>query len=75
MRNGVLVFLLLAMFAVILAACGGSDPTAAPQPPNQQLKRQQPNRQLKRQQQLLRLPWKISPPNWPAVQAPYTLVT
>jgi len=33
MRNGVLVFLLLAMFAVILAACGGSDPTAAPAAP------------------------------------------
>jgi len=32
MRNGILVFLLLAMFAVILAACGGSDPTAAPKP-------------------------------------------
>ena len=33
MRNSVLVFLLLAMFAVILAACGGSDPTAAPAAP------------------------------------------
>ena len=34
MRNGVLVFLLLAMFAVILSACGGSEPedTAAAKP-------------------------------------------
>jgi len=34
MRNGVLVFLLLAMFAVILAACGGSESedTAAAKP-------------------------------------------